>query len=68
MAWFGEAVQEESQMIGRQNLRTKKGRHALEKSEGEFSVLTEASIRTTCWLQPALEQHADFSQLREAHP
>ena len=55
MAWFGEVVEEEKSNDWSTESSRHKGQHALEKSEGESSV----------WINPALEQDADFSQLRE---
>ena len=60
MVWFGEVVEEEKSNDWSTESSRQKSRHALEKFEGESLV----------WTNPASEQDADFSQLREkiAHP
>ena len=55
VAWFGEVVEEEKSNDCTTESSRQKRKHALEKFEGEYSV----------WTNPALEQDAEFSQLRQ---
>ena len=54
VAWLGEVVGEESQMIGQQALCTKKKKHPKEKFEGGSSVWTKPALEPGRWGQPAL--------------
>ena len=53
MAWSGKVVGEENRMIGPQDLRAKKGHHALEKIEARSSFWTKPALEPNRWGQPA---------------